>query len=171
MTLAVRFIFSQNEIIANDYYVISFCEKDRNKNFTYRICDICIISFDNQMNCIKSHIYFFYKEQQWLPKIESFYGTIQHINDSTILYTDNRLNNASDDFSKALLRCARYPDPMSTIEGEIVVRSSSIKMGETLILYPLKEIPLTATERREFRKIIKLCGLRIKKHRIAYPQS
>jgi hypothetical protein len=104
--------------------------------------------------------------------MQSFHGKIEFINDSTVAFTRNDLINATDDFSKALMRCLFFPDPMSTLEEEFVIRSSSIRKAETWwTFYQLEELHLKRSELRELKKILKLCGLRIKNNRIIYPEE
>ena len=179
-----RLAFAQNEAIANDYYEIKFCECNQVeeatyhlkashhvKKFLYKICDICIVSFDTQMNCIKTHIYIVNKrDQHWFPEMQSFHGKIEFINDSTVAYTSNSLINATDDYSKAIIRILYFPDPMSSVEEDFVIRSSSIQKAETgWTLYQLENLQLKRSELRELKTILKLCGLQMKNNRIIYP--
>ncbi len=179
-----RLAFAQNEAIANDYYQIRFCERNQVeevpyylkashhvKKFPYKICEICIVSFDTQMNCIKTHIHIVNKrDKHWLPEMQSFHGKIEFINDSTVAYTSNSLINATDDYSKAIIRILYFPDPMSSVEEEFVIRSSSIRKVETgWTLYQLEDLQLKRIEQRELKNILKICGLQMKNNRIKYP--
>lgn len=165
-----RLVFAQNEAIANDYYEIKFCERNQIEDFPYKICNIYIVSFDNQMNCIKTHIYMVCQNRHWIPEMQSFHGKIEFINDSTVAFTRNDLINATDDLSKALMRCLFFPDPMSTLEEEFVIRSSSIRKVETgWTLYQLEDLQLKRIEQRELKNILKICGLQMKNNRIKYP--
>ena len=100
----IRLSFAQTEIIANDYYDIEFCDSNKSKDvreefdasnhekgIPYKICDVRIVSFDTQMNCIKTHIHFTLKEKHWIPEMESYHGKIEFINDSIVSYTSNGL--------------------------------------------------------------------------------
>ena len=181
----IRLSFAQTEIIANDYYDIEFCERNKSKDvrddffasnhekdIPYRICDICIVSFDSQMNCIKTHIHFFLKKKRWVPEMESYHGKIKFINDSIVSYTSNALINEKDDLRRALIRIAFFPCPMATLEEDFVIQSSSIRKAETwLTFYQLEDLQLKRSELRELRKILKLCGLRMKNNRIIYPDE
>lgn len=175
----VQLVFPQSEIRVGDYYAISFCERNKDKDvqnniskhnyrqkLPYNICDIRIISFDNQMNCIKSHIYMFRRK----PQKESFHGTITFVNDSTIAYTANCITDAPDELSKALMRCARPCDVMGEVEEELVLRSSSIRKGNALIMFQLDNLQLTRAQHRELKKILKICGLQMKNNQIIYPK-
>ena len=166
-----RLAFAQNEAIANDYFEIKFCECNQIEDVPYKICDICIVSFDIQMNCIKTHIYMVGQNQHWFPEMQSFHGKIEFINDSTVAYTSNNLINAIDDLSKTLMQCLFFPDPMSSLKEDLVIRSSSIRMGETMILYQLNDLGLKRSELRDIKKILKLCGLQMKNNRIQYPTN
>ena len=176
---AIRLAFAQKEAIANDYYAIEFCERnqtedvpyhfmvDREKN-PYKICDIRIVSFDSQMNCIKTHIFIVRKSLHYVPEIESYHGKIEFINDSIVSYTSNGLVKGK----RNMIRAASFPCPMATLEEDFVIRSSSIRKAETWwTFYQFEDLHLKRSELRELRKILKLCGLRMKNNRIIYPDE
>ena len=176
---------AQTEIIANDYYDIEFCEsntsKDAREDFIasnhkkdipYKICDICIVSFGSQMNCIKTHIHFTLKKKRWVPEMESYHGKIEFINDSIVSYTSNILIDEKDRLRRAFIRIAFFPCPMADVEEDFVIQSSSIRKAETWwTLYQLEDLQLKRSELRELRKILKLCGLRMKNNRIIYTEK
>jgi hypothetical protein len=180
-TSIVQLVFPQSEIKAGDYYVIMFRDSNRDtevqnsipwrnnkQNIPYKICDIRIVSFDNQMNCIKSHIYMVHQEK-WKPLMESFHGTIAFVNDSTIVYTANCISDAPDDLTRGLMRCALPCDVMGAMEEEMVFRSSSIRKGNSLLMHQLDDLQLTKPQYRELKRILKICGLQMKNNRIIYP--
>ena len=175
--------FAQNEAIAYDYYDIDFCERNQVeevpyhlkasqhvKKFPYKICDICIVSFDSQMNCIKTHIHFTQKNNRWFPLMESYHGKIEFTNDSIVSYTSNDLVNEKDRLKRAFIRIAFSPCPMAAVEEVFIIRSSSIQKAETgWTLYQLENLQLNRSELRELKTILKLCGLQMKNNRIIYP--
>lgn len=177
----IRLSFAQTEIIANDYYDIEFCDSNKSKDvrdefdtpnyekgIPYKICDICIVSFNSQMNCIKTHIHFVLKEKHWVPEMESYHGKIEYINDSIVSYTSNGLLKGKMN----MIRAAYFPCPMATLEEDFVIQSSSIRKAETWwTLYQLEDLHLKKSELRELRKILKLCGLRMKNNRIIYSKE
>lgn len=183
LTLKIRHTFAQNGIIANDYYVIKFCESTKSKNvrddfiasnheknIPYKICDIRIVSFDSQMNCIKTHIHFTQKNNRWFPLMESYHGKIEFTNDSIVSYTSNDLVNEKDRLKRAFIRIAFFPCPMAAVEEVFIIRSSSIQKAETgWTLYQLENLQLNRSELRELKTILKLCGLQMKNNRIIYP--
>ena len=179
----IRFSFAQTEIIANDYYDIEFFDSNKSKDvpdefdasnhengFPYKICDICIVSFDSQMNCIKTHIHFTQKNNRWFPLMESYHGKIEFTNDSIVSYTSNDLVNEKDRLKRAFIRIAFFPCPMAAVEEVFIIRSSSIQKAETgWTLYQLENLQLNRSELRELKTILKLCGLQMKNNRIIYP--
>lgn len=177
----IRLSFAQTEIIAKDYYDIEFFDSNKSKDvpdefdasnhengFPYKIYDICIVSFDSQMNCIKTHIHFILNKKHWVPEMESYHGKIEFINDSIVSYTSNSLLKDK----RYMLRAAYFPCPMATLEEDFVIRSSSIRKAETWwTFYQLEDLHLKRSELRELKKILKLCGLRMKNNRIIFPDE
>ena len=180
-TLIIRLSFAQTEIIANDYYDIEFFDSNKSKDvreefdasnhekgIPYKICDVRIVSLDTQMNCIKTHIHFTLKEKHWIPEMESYHGKIEFINDSIVSYTSNGLLKGK----RNIIRAAYFSCPMATLEEDFVIRSSSIRKAETWwTFYQLEELHLKRSELRELKKILKLCGLRMKNNRIIFPDE
>lgn len=176
---AIRLAFAQKQVIANDYYAIKFCERNQIEDVPYHftvdrvnnpyiICDIRIVSFDSQMNCIKTHIFIVRKNQHCVPEMESYHGKIEFINDSIVSYTSNGLVKGK----RNMIRAAYFSCPMATLEEDFVIRSSSIRKAETWrTFYQLEDLHLKRSELRELRKILKLCGLRMKNNRIIYPDG
>ena len=183
---AIQLAFPQCEIKAGDYYVIQYSnrheekeedEDDLNRPWwsykipkcPYDIYDIRIVSFDGQMNCIKTHIHIAYWRGKWAPIIDTFRGETICVDDSTIAYTSNLLIYEQDDLTRTLLRCSRPYDIMGKLEEEFVLRSSTIRMGNTLIMYKLDDLHLKRSHYRELKRILKLCGLQLKNNIIIYP--
>jgi len=59
---------------------------------------------------------------------------------------------------------------MGEVEEELVLRSSSIRKGNALIMFQLDNLQLTRAQHRELKKILKICGLQMKNNQIIYPK-
>ena len=177
----IQLAFPQCEIKAGDYYAIKYCvshEEEVAQNsisrhhhrqkLPYDIYDIRIVSFDSQMNCMKSHIYMVHREK-WAPEIIFFPGETICIDDSTIAYTSKAIINEPNDLTRALMRCTSPYDIMGELEEEFVLCSATIRMGNTLIMYKLDDLHLKRSHYRELKRILKLCGLQLKNNIIIYP--
>ena len=161
-------VVSQYDVTNKVFYRLELCKWDNNsyskpvqlitKNEPI-VCDIYVVSFDSN-SCIKRHIFFYYDshEKKWISQMNTYIGSYQYVNDSTLLYQDSCLYHEKG-IRLGLVKILYNPDPMGALEEFFTMKNSSIIMKGQMILNTLSESNWSMTERRALKRELKRYGL------------
>jgi hypothetical protein len=158
-------VVSQYDVTDKVFYRLELCEWDNDSDVLLIkknkpiVCDIYVVSFDSN-SCTKRHIFFSYdsRKKKWISQINTYMGSYQYVNDSTLLYQDSCLYHEKG-VRLELVKILYNPDPMGTLEEVFTLKDSSTIMKGQMLLNTLSESNWSMTERRALKRELKRHGL------------